>query len=150
MKKFVCILLFIGTSLSAQENRFERIKAYKTAFITQQLQLTSSEAEKFWPVYNQFDQKMQDIRITERTEIFGKLKNGIDNLSDVEINAIIDKDLSLKTEELELKKQLVVNLKKVLAPKKIVKLTKAEEDFKRKLLQRYREGQGTNGQKGPK
>ena len=35
----------------------EKIKALKTAFITTELDLTSAEAEKFWPIYNAFEEK---------------------------------------------------------------------------------------------
>jgi hypothetical protein len=35
--------------------RQEKIQALKIAFITQKLKLTPAEAEKFWPVYNQYN-----------------------------------------------------------------------------------------------
>ena len=38
----------------------QRIKASKIAYITEQVELTPEEAEKFWPVYNELeDQKME-------------------------------------------------------------------------------------------
>ena len=37
------------------------MKALKTAHITDQLDLTSAEAEKFWPIYNEFDAKLIDV-----------------------------------------------------------------------------------------
>ncbi len=150
MKYIIYITLFIGTALFAQPNKYEKIKVLKTAYVTEQLELTPMEAEKFWPVYNIFDNAMQNLRIIERREIFAKLKTGLDNLSDKELNVIIEKDLSLRTQELELRKQLVMDLGKILPSKKIVKLYKAEEDFKRELLHRYRDGKGNKGEKGPK
>jgi hypothetical protein len=38
----------------------------------------------------------------------------------------------------------------VISPKKIISLKKAEDDFKRELLDRYRNSKGDKGEKGPK
>ena len=49
--------LMLTTGLIAQERGKDRIKAYRTAYITQELDLSSKEAEIFWPVYNEYDKK---------------------------------------------------------------------------------------------
>ena len=150
MNKLVMILFLLAATVQAQDGKHEKIKAWKTAYITEKLSLTSSEAEKFWPIYNNFDEKFHELRKKERTEIFHKLRNGLENLSDAEANELIDKNLSIETSELELRKQLTAELRKVLSPKKIITLKKAENDFKRELLDRYRHGEGEKGEKGPK
>ena len=43
------------------ETRAEKIQSLKIAFITQKLQLTTDEAEKFWPVYNQYDNEIRSL-----------------------------------------------------------------------------------------
>lgn len=150
MNRLFMILFLLAATVQAQDGKHEKIKAWKTAYITEKLSLTSSEAEKFWPIYNNFDEKFHELRKKERTEIFHKLRNGLENLSDAEANELIDKNLSIETSELELRKQLTAELRKVLSPKKIITLKKAENDFKRELLDRYRHGQGEKGEKGPK
>ena len=150
MKKIVLIILLISTGLFAQKHNnkgqgpnHERIKALKTAHITEQLDLTSEEAEKFWPVYNKFDKKLMELREKERSEIMSKLRNGgIDTLTDEEANVVIDKMLVMKTNEMEYRIELVNNLRGVLPPKKIIKLQRAEESFKRMLLERLKERRG--------
>ena len=55
MKNIILLLLLVSSfqiSLAQQGQHRERIKALKTAHITNELNLTSDEAEKFWPVYN--------------------------------------------------------------------------------------------------
>jgi hypothetical protein len=138
MKRIIIILFFMSAGLIAQPDRHEKIRALKTAYITQELSLTPSEAEKFWPVYNVHDQKMNELRTSERRDIFSKIKGGFDNMTDEDTNALIDQWLRIESETLKLQQDLVVNLRKVLPPKKIIRLRKAEEDFKRKLLERYR------------
>jgi hypothetical protein len=144
MKKIIIILLFISAGVFAQPDRHEKIRALKIAYITQELSLTPSEAEKFWPVYNAHDMKITELRRSEQRDISSKLKGGFENMTDEDANGLIDKWLRLESETLKLQQDLVVNLRKVLPPKKIIRLRKAEEDFKRKLLERYRSKQRGN------
>ena len=62
MKKILLIafLVVASTTLSAQNN--ERIKAFKMGYITEQLNLSTAEAEKFWPIFNEFEDKTQAIK----------------------------------------------------------------------------------------
>ena len=67
MKKYILILFVILGSFSGikaqdvNESKAERIQALKIAFITQKLQLTADEAQKFWPVYNQYDNEIRSL-----------------------------------------------------------------------------------------
>ena len=67
MKQFVLILIiFIGGSSFAhaqddEGKRGERIQALKIAFITQKLNLTTDEAQKFWPVYSQYENEIKQL-----------------------------------------------------------------------------------------
>ena len=72
--------------------------------------------------------------------IFDRLKErGLETLSEKEANSLIDKSLEIETQEHNNHKDFILELKKVLAPKKILKLKKAEEDFKRRLLKQIRQ-----------
>lgn len=78
MKKILLIaIIFLGSFslVNAQDdaNKAERIQALKIAFITKKLDLTANEAQRFWPVYNRYE---NDIK-----EAVGENKNGdvIDN-----------------------------------------------------------------------
>lgn len=143
MKKIVLVLFLVSTGLYAQRPNQDRMKAFKTAYLTDQLDLTSSEAEKFWPIYNYFDNKLKSLRKKERSEVFSKVRNGgIEALTDSEAIALIDKMLEMKTTELQYRKELVKDLLKVLSPKKIIKLNRAEEEFKKILLERLKQHRG--------
>ena len=152
MKKLVLIIFIISTAAFAQKQgrngqgpNHEKIKALKAAHITSELDLTSAEAEKFWPVYNKFDSKLMELRKQMRSENMGKHHKGnFDNLTDEEANVVIDKMLEMKTTELEYRKELVNNLRGVISPKKILKLQRAEESFKRMLFDRLKKGKEKN------
>ncbi|MDC1325666.1 MAG: sensor of ECF-type sigma factor [Flavobacteriales bacterium] len=138
MKKIIIILFFASTGLIAQPDRFEKIRTLKTAYITQELSLTPSEAEKFWPVYNEYDSKRTKLRLSEGREVASKLRDVTEDLTDEEANILIDRWLQIESESLLLQQELISNLRKVLPPNKIIQLRKAENDFKRRLLKRYK------------
>jgi|TARA_R110002094_G_scaffold209422_2_gene179830 hypothetical protein len=133
MRTILLIALLFTTTFYGQQK--ERIKALKTAHITNALNLTTEEAQKFWPVYNVHEEKLFELRKKERREIFMMLKGDVEGLTDEEANALIEKGINFKTTELEYYKELVANLRGVIPPYKILKLRRAEEEFKRKLLE---------------
>lgn len=140
MKNLTFLFLLFAVTLQAQDGKFEKIKALKTAFITEKLALTASEAEKFWPVYNSFDEKFHQLRKKERNEVYKYLNNHLDNLTNAEANELIEKELTFESDRLKLKKQRTADLRKVLSAKQIIILNKTENDFKRELLDRYKHG----------
>jgi hypothetical protein len=64
---FIC-LAAIATAQDApaaapdiSEKKQQDIQALKAAFITKELDLTPDEAQKFWPVYNQYEKEMTAV-----------------------------------------------------------------------------------------
>ncbi|PKA83917.1 hypothetical protein ATE92_2086 [Ulvibacter sp. MAR_2010_11] len=142
MKKLLLLVLFIGVAAGAQENKHEKIKALKRAHITEVLALSTAEAEKFWPVYKVYEDKMDVMRRSERKELGVFKRDSLESLTDAEANTLIDKLLEIKSKELEYRRELILELRKVISPKKVLKLKKAEEEFKRELLKQYRNRKG--------
>lgn len=126
--------------MTAQERGRERIKAYKTAYITQQLDLSTKEAEKFWPIYNEYDKKLFDLKVREVKKSIQLIKEagGPDALNDQEANKVLSKMLATEKEASINREKMYVKLAKVLTPQKLLKLYHAENNFNRKLLNEYR------------
>ncbi len=133
MKKLFVLLLMaaLAMGLNAQQNRpfREKIEAQKVAFITKELNLTVQESQKFWPIYNEYWDKMENLRDGDLLARAGS------ELSDEKARELINKFLDREESELKLKKQLYNDLRNVLPPTKIVKLHRAEMQFKQKLLE---------------
>jgi len=138
MKKALILLTLCFTTTLFAQSKYEKIKALKVAHITEQLNLTTKEAEGFWPIYNASEEKMNALRKTERHEIMKKIKENFETLTDTEANALIEKSIQVKENELKVFRELTTDLKGVIPPKKIILLRKSEEDFKRQLLDRFR------------
>mgnify|MGYP000505801747 FL=1 len=138
------LLLFISFSFYAQGEKMkekkEQIKALKVAFLTTELELTSSESEKFWPVYNAFDDKQFELRHLKMKAFMGRMDdNAMDKMSEKEANSFLNQMESNEDELYMLRKKFITTLKGILPATKIIKLRKSEEDFNRKLLQQYRD-----------
>ncbi len=136
MKKFLFLIALIPFLAFAQHN--EKLKAYKTAYLTESLDLTPEEAERFWPIYNKYDELLMSLRRTERREIYQKMKGDLETLSDAEATVLLDEISTLKSKEVQYHEAMITDLKKVLPSKKILKLKRAEEEFKHMLLEKVK------------
>ena len=141
---FTLLVVLISVNAMAQDGPFirkkkEQLKSLKVAFITNELSLTSEEAARFWPLYNAYEEKQQDIRKEKLKGYLDRMdQESFDNLSDKEAATILTSMENSEDELHQAKKKFIASLKGVISPLKILKLKKAEENFNRKLLQQYR------------
>lgn len=70
MKKILLIIaVFIGLAVTAtaQDNQGKgdgsRIEALKIAYLTKKLNLSTEEAQKFWPIYNKYSEEIRAVRL---------------------------------------------------------------------------------------
>ncbi len=134
----ILLLLIISVSAFGQPDgkMRERIKAQKIAFITEKLNLTPEEAQKFWPIYNAHETEMEMLRINGREK---RRKLNPETISDAEAKQALTDLLAFEKEQQELKSDLVESLLTAIPAKKILALMKVEREFDRKLLERLRE-----------
>ena len=145
---FTVLVAIYSMNFYAQGNKLaekkEQIYALKVAFISNNVSLTASEAEKFWPIYNAFEEKQFDLKHMKSISYVKKMDDEtLSKMSDKEALQVLSRIEANEEELFQLRKKLIANLKSILSPVKIVKLKKAEEEFNKKLLQQYRN-------KGPK
>ncbi len=148
MKMKITLLLFVligfAGMVSAQRGggaRKDKIEAMKIGFLTQRLNLTPEEAQKFWPVYNRFNDEMERVRKGNRAKLMEEAGE-MDNMSDVEAEKALNDMIASRAAELEIIKKYTTEFKKVLPPQKVVKLFVAEQAFKRELLKKLKEQRG--------
>jgi len=138
-------LIFIGWDLEAQQERsprfqkaMEEMQAERVSFLTSKLELTVDEAQKFWPVYNEYLKKREEIMFGRR-ERFNKDFNP-EQISEEDmkrmLNEMLDQEISLA----ELKKEYYTKIQEVLPIKKVMRLQRAEQDFMNHMLNQIRGG----------
>lgn len=135
------LVFFFTCNFYAQgdaSSKKEQIKAMKVSFLTTELNLSSQEAEKFWPIYNAYDNKQFQIKHEKMKAFKSKMNDGaLDKMSQNDAANLLSKTEAADEELFLLRKKLSKNLRTILPAVKILKLKKAEDDFYRKLLQQY-------------
>ena len=131
-------LLAVQFGFSQEKDaRKERIKSLKIAFISQKLALTSEEAEKFWPIYNKYDDKIMALK---EAQLKLRIQKRIG--TDEEALKKIEESEEKEAEVMVLKKKMRAELIPVISAEKVLKLERLEQEFHRKLLEKLKERRG--------
>ncbi len=138
MKKILILVLLTGlTTLALQaqpgKQADERIRAFRVAYFTDKLRLTPEESQQFWPLFNEFRDKVKAIKRDQKPE------KAIIDLTDAEADAFIQEMLSAEEKEVALKREYFQKLRKVISPRKLAMLPQTEKEFNKTLLERMRE-----------
>ena len=136
---FPIIFLLVSSLSFSQDHREkrEKVKALKVAYITEQLELTSDEAQKFWPIYNKYDGKIMDLKEAQM-----KLRHQKRNGTDEEALKKIEEAEEKEAEVMVLKKKMRAELIPVISAEKVLKLEQLEQEFHKKLLEKLKERRG--------
>lgn len=135
---YISLLAFLMTfNLNIQAQETSDVDSYKIAYITQQLDLTSAQAEKFWPIYNKYNKKYQDLKKNTWEPIKKDLKN-IDRLSEDDSEKLLKEYRQYRRTRLENREEYINELLTVITPKKVMQLKKAEYDFNKELLKQIK------------
>lgn len=121
-----------------QGQETERIAAFKIALFTRRLNLSPAEAEKFWPLYNEFDNRRIKLQ-QERSETIRSINLNEAKMSEADLIKAGDRLVSLQVEEAALTQTLHNKLKEVLPPAKVIRVYQAENQFRNQLLNELRE-----------
>lgn len=140
----VCIPAFSqqnnqGNSQGTYENAQQKIQSLKMAYLTQQLDLSPKQAQKFWPVYNQYQQEMQQINRERRQNT--QERNNLKNPTDQQIEQSLNRDFQLRQQALQLRENYRKQFRNVIPPRKVSKLYQSEREFNMKLIQELRRRQ---------
>ena len=131
---FACLIMAANLVAQPMQNRMkERVEAQRIGFITQRVNLTPEESQQFWPIYNEYTDKMRQIRSSNKGE------KSFDDMSDADTEKMIMSQFDKESRVMDLRKEYYQKFKKVISVKKIAKLYKAEQDFKGELLKQLQE-----------
>jgi hypothetical protein len=134
----ITLILFLALSWGAWAQRppvdREKLEAARIAFITTRIDLKPEQAEKFWPIFNEYS----DSRENTMRQI-SQLGKDLDTIGEEEAKARIQKRLQLQGELLQEEQKFVTAASKVLSSKQILMLNNVARDFNRHLYQRSRE-----------
>ena len=139
--KIFTILFFVFTlafQANAQGNkggrkaRHEKIDAAKTAYLTDKMNLSTEQSQKFWPLYNEYDGKRQQIRKKSRA----LKENNLEAMSDADLKEGINNMMEGRQQELNLEKEYLEKFQKVITVRQVATMYKAEKEFMKVLLKK--------------
>jgi len=139
MKITIIILLFIPF-LSWSQNQHQgydkdKYESAKVAFITNRLDLTTEQAEKFWPIFRKYNTEHKSIMV----EISGITKESSEALSDTKAKELLEKRFVLQQKLLNREKEFYLEIGKVISIQQALQLSEINKEFARLL---YRKNQG--------
>lgn len=131
----------------------EKVKAARVAFLTNELNLSSEEAQAFWPVYNQA-QAEKDEAYAKVREAYRSMMDAVkEGKSDKEVANLLKAYLKASKVPSEIDEEYAPEYLKVLPASKVAKLYVSEEKFRKMQFQRGGQGgpgpKGGHGPKGP-
>jgi hypothetical protein len=137
--KYIFVVLFcltVAVSHAQPGTKRDKIEALRVSFISQKVNFTPQEAQLFWPLYDEYNDKLESNRKTFRQQFIRN--TNFTTLTDKEAEAYINAELSMKQKEYELYRDYFDKFKKVLPIKKVALLRRAEEEFKKELIKNIR------------
>lgn len=133
--KYIFLVLFCFTavvSFAQPGSKRDKIEALRVSFINQKVNFTTQEAQLFWPLYDEYNDKLEYNRKAFRQQFIKAVD--FNTLTDKEAEAYIAAELNLKQKEYELYKEYFEKFKKILPIKKVALLRRAEEEFRKELI----------------
>lgn len=149
MKRILNILFVLtvtGTVAFAQpsEDRDgwrEKMRAQQVSFISSEVGLTESEAQAFWPVFNDIQQQRRES-FEALHQAYKALEEGAESK---EVGTLLDQYVKAKNANAALEAEAVNRYKSVLPTEKVAKLLVAEEKFRHQQIGRLGKGGGPQG-----
>lgn len=138
MKKNLLLFLTLCACVAfGQEDRRSQIKSMKTAYLTEELNLSSNEAEKFWPIYNAYRKDLWKLSHEKYKTLHDNYKKPLEEITTSQALKMLELAKQKEKDIAKLQATLQEDLLKVLPAPKVFMLPKVEEGFKRELLYWY-------------
>ncbi len=144
---FLLLLLPLAPLFSQVTPMQDRLKAQQAAFFTQKLSLTPEESRTFWPVYDDYSNRRENLRIEGRNLLRSVARNS-SNMSDEEISETMKEYIENQNREHDLFLEYNKKFMNVLPAEKVMMIYVAENQFKQYLLDQIRENRRGRGPGG--
>lgn len=130
----ILALVLAPCMLMAQsEEAMKKIEAARIALITERLELSPEQAEKFWPIYREYNDKRRELR----TELRNARRDvNPSELTEEQSRQLMALAMEIKQRELKLEQDYSGRLQAIITSRQLLRLKNAEQDFHKMLLQR--------------
>ncbi len=141
--KFLILFMLMGglgiSRMTAQKNRLELIKEEKMIFINEYCKFTDDEAKKFWPLHDEMQDKLKEIKRSMRRELRDIKDKGVDNVSETDLKKAMYSRKGYEQKQLDVKWEYNDKFVAIVGVKKTAKFYEGEIAFRKKLLDRLKD-----------
>ncbi|MBO2012655.1 hypothetical protein [Hymenobacter negativus] len=121
-----------GPGKGRKGQRLGQLENAKIAFITNRVSLTQDQAQKFWPLYNEFSTRRREFNRSGRL-----LRRDVtEGMTDQQIRDNFTQAFAMRQQELNLEKEYFDKFQKVISLRQVAQLFQAERDFTKEVIQR--------------
>jgi Spy/CpxP family protein refolding chaperone len=122
----------LGGGGARKGQRLGQLENAKIAFITTRVSLTQDQAQKFWPLYNEFSARRRELNRSGRL-----LRHDVtDGMTDSQIRDNFTQAFAMRQQELNLEKEYFDKFQKVISLRQVAQLFQAERDFTKEVINR--------------
>ena len=122
----------------------ERVRAEKVAFLTEEIDLTESEAQVFWPIYNEIQKSQRDGFEAVKNAYDARAKGVEEKKSSKEMEKLVKAYIDAKEKNEGIETKYLNKLLKVLPAEKVARYYVAEEKFRHQQIGRLGNGNFPN------
>ena len=150
----ILVLCMTPNSFGQENNREmkkekkEKIEQMKISFITDELELSPDEAQKFWPIYNEMESKIKGEKKSQR-KLEKELRENPATLSDADNKTKVTAIFDSEQKEIAIKREYYNKIGEQIGYKKSTKLLSLEQKFKRELMKQLKEKKQVGSQSQP-
>ncbi|MFM7765051.1 MAG: hypothetical protein ACKO6I_05260, partial [Sphingomonadales bacterium] len=148
---FLSFLIGLGSvyaqpSDSARKAKMEAMKKLRRDLYVQKLSLSEDQAQKFFPIMNEFEQKQRELKKPFRDKWGGKKP---EDLTDAEAETYLNDAHKMREDELKLAKTYGDKLKPIIGTKKVLMLKRVQREVQMEMVRKFREMRGKGDPGGP-
>jgi hypothetical protein len=114
----------------------EQVQIERIAYFTEQIGLTPEEAQLFWPLYNEMDNKRKALFEEKAAMLKSFTENK--NTNDKQINEQLNRLAAINGQECALHGEYDAKFRKMMSAQKVMNMYIAEIGFRNYLLQKIR------------
>lgn len=133
------MLITVSAVLGQTREQMEKIQQMKIAFITERLDMNTEQAQAFWPIYNDYSKRHDQIRKAQMNKMREVRRTKTwEDLSDAEANELLGRFLDGNIDIARNQQDLYKKLDGILTPVQKLRLYQSETEFTKQLVKRLR------------
>lgn len=125
-----------------RQQQWEDIRVKKIAYFTEKVKLTPEEAQLFWPIVN--DIQNRSFTIKREMMHLMRISRQEKEKQEIDYEKTNTRMAELRQQQADLDKERYIKLKDILSPEKLYKYYLAEDGFSRELLRSFDSGRQSN------